>query len=82
MIEPATGLAAISDIDTDVIATLTALGYSIVEAQAALQAIPNDAPQDVEERQSPQNRPRHDRIHPRPESSHSPPETGTIHVWP
>lgn len=49
-IEPATGLAAISDIDTDVIAALTSLGYSIVEAQTALQAIPRDAPQDVEER--------------------------------
>jgi Holliday junction DNA helicase RuvA len=29
---------------------LTALGYSVVEAQAALQAIPRDAPQDIEER--------------------------------
>lgn len=44
------GLAAISDLDTDVIATLTALGYSIVEAQAAVQSIPKDAPHDVEER--------------------------------
>ncbi|MCD4684449.1 MAG: Holliday junction branch migration protein RuvA [Anaerolineae bacterium] len=50
VIEPSTGLAAISDIDTDIIATLTALGYSIVEAQTALQAIPRDAPEDVEER--------------------------------
>jgi len=33
-----------------VLATLTALGYSVVEAQAALQAIPRDAPQDIEER--------------------------------
>ncbi len=49
-IDHATGLTAISDIDTDVLATLTALGYSVVEAQAALQAIPRDAPQDVEER--------------------------------
>jgi Holliday junction DNA helicase RuvA len=49
-IEPATGLAAISDIDTDVMAALTALGYSVVEAQSALQAIPRDAPQDVETR--------------------------------
>jgi Holliday junction DNA helicase RuvA len=49
-IEAITGLAAISDIDTDVLATLTALGYSVVEAQAALQTIPRDAPQDVEER--------------------------------
>ncbi|MBN2306269.1 MAG: Holliday junction branch migration protein RuvA [Anaerolineae bacterium] len=49
-IEPSLGLAAISDLDTDVLATLTALGYSVVEAQTALQAIPRDAPQDVEER--------------------------------
>jgi Holliday junction DNA helicase RuvA len=49
-IEPATGLVAISDVDTDVLAALTALGYSVVEAQAALQAIPRDAPQDIEER--------------------------------
>jgi Holliday junction DNA helicase RuvA len=29
---------------------LTALGYSVVEAQAAIQAIPRDAPQDLETR--------------------------------
>lgn len=39
-----------SDIDADVLATLTALGYSIVEAQSAIQAIPREAPQDIEER--------------------------------
>lgn len=44
------GLAAVSKLDTDVIAALTALGYSIVEAQAALQSIPRDAPDDIEER--------------------------------
>jgi Holliday junction DNA helicase RuvA len=49
-IEPATGLAAISDSDADVLAALTALGYSVVEAQSALQAIPRDAPPDVETR--------------------------------
>ena len=43
-------VAMISDIDSEVMAALTALGYSIVEAQAALQTIPRDAPQDVEER--------------------------------
>lgn len=42
--------AALDDLDTEVIAALTALGYSIVEAQAALQSIPKDAPRDVEER--------------------------------
>jgi Holliday junction DNA helicase RuvA len=43
-------IAAISSVDADVIAALTALGYSVVEAQSALQSIPNDAPQEVEER--------------------------------
>jgi Holliday junction DNA helicase RuvA len=50
VVDRVTGLAAISDVDTDVLAALTALGYSVVEAQAALQSIPRDAPQDVEER--------------------------------
>lgn len=40
----------VSDVDADVLATLTALGYSIVEAQTALQSIPPDTPQDIEER--------------------------------
>ncbi len=44
------GLAAVTSLDTEVIEALTALGYSIVEAQAALQSIPRDAPDDVEER--------------------------------
>jgi Holliday junction DNA helicase RuvA len=43
-------LAAISDTDTEVIAALTSLGYSIVEAQAALQSIPRDTPDEIEER--------------------------------
>ena len=43
-------MATVSDVDTEVIGALTALGYSVVEAQTALQAIPRDAPQDVEER--------------------------------
>jgi Holliday junction DNA helicase RuvA len=43
-------LAPISHVDTEVIEALTSLGYSIVEAQAALQSIPHDAPEDVEER--------------------------------
>jgi Holliday junction DNA helicase RuvA len=29
---------------------LTALGYSVVEAQAALQSIPHETPQDIETR--------------------------------
>jgi Holliday junction DNA helicase RuvA len=36
--------------DTEIIGALTALGYSLVEAQAALQSIPKDAPKDMEER--------------------------------
>ncbi|MBI5354667.1 MAG: Holliday junction branch migration protein RuvA [Chloroflexi bacterium] len=43
-------LAMISDADSEVLAALTALGYSVVEAQAALQSIPKDAPDDTGER--------------------------------
>jgi Holliday junction DNA helicase RuvA len=43
-------VSAYTDVDTEVISALTTLGYSIVEAQAALQSIPRDTPQDVEER--------------------------------
>jgi Holliday junction DNA helicase RuvA len=39
-----------SDTDGEVLAALTALGYSVVEAQAAIQSIPKDAPDDTEER--------------------------------
>jgi Holliday junction DNA helicase RuvA len=49
-VDHVTGIAAISELDTDVLATLTALGYSVVEAQAALQSIPRGAPDDIEER--------------------------------
>jgi Holliday junction DNA helicase RuvA len=41
---------AFDDINSDVIDTLVVLGYSIVEAQAAVQALPNNAPDNVEER--------------------------------
>lgn len=44
------GLAAVSALDTEVIDALTAMGFSIVEAQAALQSIPRDTPDDIEER--------------------------------
>jgi len=44
------GLAAISTIDTDVLEILTSMGFSIVEAQAAIQSIPRDTPDDIEER--------------------------------
>jgi Holliday junction DNA helicase RuvA len=44
------GGAGWSETDTEVIAALTSLGYSIVEAQTALQRIPADAPVDSESR--------------------------------
>jgi holliday junction DNA helicase RuvA len=44
------GAAGWSETDTEVIAALTALGYSLVEAQTALQRVPADAPADVESR--------------------------------
>lgn len=42
-------LAALSEADAEVIDALTALGYSIIEAQRAVQALPREV-QDVEER--------------------------------
>ncbi|MDF1500833.1 MAG: Holliday junction branch migration protein RuvA [Anaerolineales bacterium] len=38
------------EFDTEVLDALTTLGYSLVEAQAAVQSIPEDTPEDVEER--------------------------------
>ena len=49
-IEGLAPLSKISDVDTEVLSALTTLGYSLVEAQAALQYIPRDTPQDVETR--------------------------------
>jgi holliday junction DNA helicase RuvA len=43
-------IASMSDVDSEVLAALTALGYSVVEAQTAIQSIPKDAPDEVEER--------------------------------
>ena len=43
-------LAPVSDVDTEIIGALTALGYSVVEAQAALQSIPKGQGKDVEDR--------------------------------
>lgn len=40
----------VTDVDAEVIEALTSLGYSVVEAQSALQAIPKDVPQEVEEK--------------------------------
>nr|MBN1229100.1 Holliday junction branch migration protein RuvA [Anaerolineae bacterium] len=44
------GLGAVSPLDTEVIEALISMGFSIVESQAALQAIPREAPEDIEER--------------------------------
>jgi Holliday junction DNA helicase RuvA len=52
-LKPVSGLekiASMSDSDSEVLAALTALGYSVVEAQTAIQSITKDAPDDVEER--------------------------------
>ncbi len=43
-------LTSVSDVDTEILAALTALGYSVVEAQAALQSIPKGQGKDVEDR--------------------------------
>jgi Holliday junction DNA helicase RuvA len=48
--EAGSGGAGWSETDTEVIAALTSLGYSIVEAQTALQRIPVDSPENTEER--------------------------------
>jgi len=43
-------IAGLVDTDTEVMDALTGLGYSIVEAQTAIQSIPHDSPHDVETR--------------------------------
>jgi Holliday junction DNA helicase RuvA len=43
-------IAKMSEVDSEVLSALVALGYSVVEAQAALQSIPRDTPEDVEQR--------------------------------
>lgn len=50
---PVEGLEAaapVKDVDTDLLDALTGLGYSVVEAQAALQSLPRDAPEELEAR--------------------------------
>lgn len=49
-IDTLASVAAMSDSDSEVLEALTALGYSVVEAQAAIQSLAKDAPDDVEER--------------------------------
>ena len=43
-------LSITAEVDAEVLAALTTLGYSVVEAQTAIQAIPRDAPEDLESR--------------------------------
>jgi holliday junction DNA helicase RuvA len=43
-------VSAFDDLNSDVLDTLVALGYSIVEAQTAIQSLPKDAPATVEDR--------------------------------
>lgn len=50
VVDDLTPVATMSDVDSEVLEALIALGYSVVEAQAALQSIPKDVPQDVETR--------------------------------
>lgn len=52
-ISPMEGIESIyslSDQDTEIIEALVSLGYSVVEAQSAMQTIPQDAPNDIETR--------------------------------
>ena len=43
-------ISEFDDVNSDVLDTLVALGYSIVEAQTAIQSLPKDAPPTVEDR--------------------------------
>ena len=43
-------MADFADTDTQVVEAMVALGYSVIEAQAAVQNIPKDAPDNIEER--------------------------------
>jgi holliday junction DNA helicase RuvA len=47
---PGVGSTPISAMDTEVMAALTGLGFSVVEAQAAVAALPKDTPMDLEEK--------------------------------
>ncbi|WP_298010638.1 Holliday junction branch migration protein RuvA [Anaerolinea sp.] len=44
------GVHPIAEVDQEVLEALTSLGYSVVEAQTAVQSIPRDAPMELEER--------------------------------
>jgi holliday junction DNA helicase RuvA len=44
------GASSVADVDTEVLAALTSLGYSVVEAQAAVQSLGRDRSATVEDR--------------------------------
>jgi Holliday junction DNA helicase RuvA len=48
--QPGLDAEAPSELDSELIEVLTGLGYSLVEAQAAVQSVPEDAPEAIEER--------------------------------
>ncbi len=45
---PMEKLITMSETDSELLSALTSLGYSVVEAQSALQSLPKDAPDDLE----------------------------------
>ncbi len=45
-------ISIFSEVDTEVVEALIALGYSVVEAQTAVQSLPKDIPENVEARLS------------------------------
>ncbi len=49
-LDSVTGLGSINSGDADLLEALTGLGYSVVEAQAAMQSIPADASDELEDR--------------------------------
>jgi holliday junction DNA helicase RuvA len=48
--EPLAGVASLNEIDNQVLEALISLGYSVIEAQSAVQSITRDTPADVETR--------------------------------
>jgi Holliday junction DNA helicase RuvA len=47
---PLVGVTLTSELDNEVLSVLTALGYSLIEAQSALQSIPKESVEDIETR--------------------------------
>ncbi len=49
-LEAAGLISAVRDVNRELLDALVGLGYSVIEAQTAIQALPKDAPDDLEER--------------------------------